>query len=88
DLVDAGNSHYENGRFKEAANCYEEAIALHPGVANWHAKLAYTQLQLGDRRSALEHFEFAVKHNPEVLAWRVALSELQRQIDNHNPSLE
>lgn len=88
DLVEEGDAHFEEGKFLDSADCYANALKMHPGVATWHAKLAYAQLQLGDRESALKNFEQALKQRPGILAWKAALSELRRQVGSHSKTLE
>jgi len=65
------------GQFAEAAEQYERAIAIDPGLADAHrsAGLLYAQ-KLGDRSRALDHFKASLRLDPG----QTEASELRRLI--------
>jgi len=60
----------QQGRYKEAAEVFEEAIKFDPTKPELHHDLANSYVEMGKLREALEHYRKAVELNPEYAsAW-------------------
>jgi len=67
-LLGEGNRLYRSGAFKEAASCYERAVALDPACARGHAALGHVAYVGGRFREALCCYDRAVDLDPGLEA--------------------
>lgn len=81
----AGTGHYDAGRFAEARNSFENALALLPGRVSTLGNLGATLIKLGEPQQALPLLEQALAADPAYLdAWLhrgIALAVLGRADD-------
>ena len=56
----------DRGNAKRALECVDEALALHPRVADLHLRRARFLEQLGRRREADEALDVAIELEPEA----------------------
>ncbi|MBZ0185790.1 MAG: tetratricopeptide repeat protein, partial [Candidatus Obscuribacterales bacterium] len=84
-----GKAHFDAGKYKEASRLFENAFEIarkHPGQNQKELALAHwyygkSQINLGDKRSAIAHLELAVKTGR--LAWLEddTLKQIQSDLD-------
>jgi tetratricopeptide (TPR) repeat protein len=76
-----GASLYQQQRLLEAAEAYENAIALDDKRANRLQSLAQVYHELGDKEKALKYFELASKRKPKDNDLKIVLAEYYRQME-------
>jgi predicted TPR repeat methyltransferase len=70
DLRREADAHYDAGRWREAADAFERALALEPRQADAWYRLGNARQELGDERGALACFEKTVDLEPaHAKAW-------------------
>ena len=67
-LLAEGNRHYRSGAFKEAASCYDRAVALDPACARGHTALGHVAYVGGRFQEALRCYDRAVDLDPRLEA--------------------
>ncbi|HEY8427333.1 MAG TPA: tetratricopeptide repeat protein, partial [Sandaracinaceae bacterium] len=79
ELVQQATAHYRAGRFAEAAQAYERALALDPAFSPAHQGLAVSRLRAGDARGAAEAYRAAARLDPRSAAIQVGLARALAQ---------
>lgn len=64
-LLANGVQHHEAGRLDEAEECYLEALAIQPNVAQGHFNLAHLMMAQGKLDKALAAFRQAIRFHPD-----------------------
>jgi lipopolysaccharide biosynthesis regulator YciM len=72
-------SYFENGRFSEVGQAYEEMLARNPRDARIHLALARMQMKKGDLIEAGRALNEALEIDPESVPARLLLAELHRR---------
>jgi tetratricopeptide (TPR) repeat protein len=80
-LIEQAQRHQAAGEPARARACYEAALAMQGGRADWHNDLACLLVALGETEGALEHFEAALAIRPAFFAPARNLALLLAQTD-------
>ncbi|HYE66568.1 MAG TPA: tetratricopeptide repeat protein, partial [Pyrinomonadaceae bacterium] len=84
----AGLSHYEAGRYREAAEAYERASALAPADALTYNNLGTAYSALGRFKEAVEAYKQAARLQPEVAEVHVNLGNAYYQLKKHAEAMK
>ena len=82
-----GAALYKQARLLEAAEAYENAIALDDKRANRLQSLAQVYHELGDAEKALKYFEAAAKRKPKDNDLKFILAEYYRQMERFEEAI-
>ena len=69
----------EDGRWSDAARCYQEALARDPEAADIHVQLGFMQVELDQRREGEQSFLRALEEDPREFSAYLGLAEIRRQ---------
>jgi protein O-GlcNAc transferase len=93
--ITRGNECLSRGQLEEAAECYQQAIAINPGFADGHLNLGFALHGLQRYEKAKAHLEQAIQLNPGkedafYLLGTIAQvqGDLDGAIDNFNKALD
>lgn len=76
--VALGDLAREEGRWEEAAECYQEALARDPAAADVHVQRGYALLELDRRTEAEQAFLRALEEDPSEYSAYLGLAEVCR----------
>jgi len=80
-LIEQAQRRQAAGELSRARACYEAALAMQGGRADWHNDLACLLVSLGEAEGALEHFKAALAIRPAFFAPARNLALLLAQTD-------
>ncbi|HYE65339.1 MAG TPA: tetratricopeptide repeat protein [Pyrinomonadaceae bacterium] len=83
-----GLSHYEAGRYREAAEAYQHALRLAPADALIYNNLGTAYSALGQFKEAVEAFKQAIRLQPEMAIVRLNLGHAYCQLKQHGEALK
>lgn len=77
--VALGDLAREDGRWSDAARCYQESLARDPAAADVHVQLGYAMLELERHREGEQAFLRALEEDPGEYSAYLGLAEVARQ---------
>ena len=79
-LMNQGDAYLRNGKLQEAAECYQEALAIRPQLANAHANLGYIFSMQGKISETIACYQKALAANPDFAIVYVNLGSILSNI--------
>jgi len=82
-----GNAYFKEGKFKEARQCYLNAVELNPNVPVYYENIGLASDELGDWQSSVEAYEKAAALSP---SWSIhnSLGIAYYKLNDHKHAIE